>query len=349
MLSQNLTVDLGSKRIGTGHPCFIIAEAGVNHNGNLRLAKELALAAYEAGADAVKFQTWITEHLVAPDTAQASYQEANTGREESQYELLKRLEVSQSDFLELKSYCDEIGILFLSTPDEEESANFLADLVPGFKLGSGEVTNIPYLNHVAKLGKPVILSTGMATLSEVESAVNTLDGVPLVLLHCVSNYPANPSECNLRALHTLALAFGMPVGFSDHTMGIEVSIAAAALGACVLEKHLTLDRTMEGPDHSASIEPHQLKALIQGVRNVEAAMGDGQKRPQESELEIRPLVRKTLVASRDIESGQKVTLDDVKLLRSKGSLTWADIGWVEGATLTTGARTGEPLTRCHFR
>jgi N-acetylneuraminate synthase len=327
-------IEISGRRIGPGHPCFIIAEAGVNHNGRLDLAKRLVDAAQEAGADAVKFQTWITEKLLAPDAPMAKYQEINTGKQESQFEMCKRLELTQDQFRQIKKHADAKGILFFSTPDEEDSADFLQGLgVALFKIGSGEVTNLPFLRHVAGQDKPVILSTGMSTLGEVEAAVQTIEETGnrhLILLHCVSNYPADPADCNLRALETLASAFHYPVGFSDHTLGIHVAVAAVARGACVLEKHLTLDKTMPGPDHRCSLDVGEFASMVAAIRIVESALGDGVKRPVQSEIETKKVVQKTIVAARAIQAGETISNTDLVLRRSSGGLTPAFLPLIIG-------------------
>ncbi|MEA2031577.1 MAG: N-acetylneuraminate synthase, partial [candidate division Zixibacteria bacterium] len=249
---------------------FIIAEAGVNHNGNLELAKQLVDIAAKAGADAVKFQTFKAEKVVTPDSPKADYQLQATEESESQYEMLRKLELSHEQHVELMSYCRKQKIIFMSTPFDRESADFLYELsVPVFKIGSGEITNLPFLEYVSGKGKPVILSTGMSYLSEVDEAVKVVRKAGcerFVLLHCVSNYPAAAQDVNLQAMHTMATAFQVPVGYSDHTLGIEVSMAAVALGACVIEKHFTIDRTLLGPDHQASLEPDELSAMVKGIR-----------------------------------------------------------------------------------
>ena len=288
---------------------FIIAEAGVNHNGDINLAKRLIDAAVESGADAVKFQTWKTELLVTKEAKQADYQSVNTGIVESQYEMLKKLELSYEDFGELKGYCDHKKIIFMSTPDEEESANFLAGLQHIFKVGSGELTNLPYLCHIGGLGKEVVLSTGMADLGEIEDALDALTqaGTPkdkITVLHATTEYPCPLDEVNLSAMLTIRTAFQVKVGYSDHTKGIDIPIAAAAIGASIIEKHFTLDCTMEGPDHKASLEPDELKTMVTAIRNVEIALGDGIKRPSFSEAKNKSIVRKSLVASRAIKVGE---------------------------------------------
>ena len=287
---------------------FIIAEAGVNHNGDINLAKKLIDVAVDAGVDAVKFQTWKTELLVTKEAIQAEYQTQNSGIKESQFDMLKRLELSYDEFRELKKYCDDKNMLFLSTPDEFESADFLCELQDIFKIGSGELTNIPYLRHIGKMNKKVILSTGMGTLGEIEKALLILINAGtkkenITLLHATTMYPTPMNEVNLQAMLTIQKAFDVDVGYSDHTMGIEIPIAAVALGAQVIEKHYTLSRKMEGPDHKASLEPMELKAMVNAIRNIEVALGDGQKLPQTSEKDNLKVVRKSIVANTNISKG----------------------------------------------
>nr|WP_092481854.1 N-acetylneuraminate synthase [Desulfoscipio geothermicus] len=299
---------------------FIIAEAGINHNGSLNIAKLLVDTTVKAGADAVKFQTFIPEQVVAKDAERASYQQVNMpGYQESQLEMIRRLTLSSVEFRELKACCDRAGIMFLSTPFDYYSVDLLDTLeVPFFKIASGELTNLPFLKYVAAKGRPLILSTGMATLGEIEEALETLQKAgarEITLLHCTSNYPTTFEEVNLKAMITLRQAFGLPVGYSDHTRGIEVAIAAAALGACVIEKHFTLDREMEGPDHKASLEPDELAAMVQAIRNVEKALGDGFKRPGPGEREIMRAARRSLVAAVDIAAGEVITPDKLAVKR----------------------------------
>lgn len=304
-------VDIAGRLVGPGHPCFIIAEAGVNHNGDLGLAKQLVDMAVQAEADAVKFQTFKAERIVTREAPKAEYQKRTTGAAESQLDMLRRLELSPQMHHDLKAYCEDRGILFMSSPFDEESADLLAGLdVSVFKVPSGEITNLPFLAHVARKGKPIIVSTGMAYLSEVEAAVRAIQEAGnqhLVLLHCVSNYPADPADVNLRAMQTMSAAFSVPVGYSDHTPGIEVPLAAVALGACVVEKHVTLDRSLPGPDHRASLEPEELAAMVRGIRTVAAALGHGRKEPAASEAGTAAMARKSLVAARDIRAGEELT------------------------------------------
>ena len=317
-------IDIGTHRIGPNYPCFLIAEAGVNHNGSLEMAMRLVDAGKEAGADAVKFQTWITEKLMVPDAPLADYQKQNIGDDQSQFDMAKKLELSFQEFGELKSHADRQGILFFSTPDEEDSADFLDELgVPLFKIGSGEVTNLPFLYHVALKHKPIILSTGMSTLSEVEAAVGAIEDAgnqQLVLLHCVSNYPAEPADINLRAMDTLKSAFQYPVGYSDHTLGTHVSLAAVALGACVLEKHFTLDKTLVGPDHIMSLDPVELANMMGTVRSVESALGTGRKYPVDAEISTKEVAQKSIVAARYIPQGKSLEPSDLTLRRTGAGL-----------------------------
>jgi N,N'-diacetyllegionaminate synthase len=331
------SLSIGTSRIGPGERCFILAEAGVNHNGSIELAKQLVSAALEAGADAVKFQTFQADKLVTTDAEMADYQRRNTRDHSNQYDMLKQLELTHEEFIEIKSYADARGILFLSTPHDEESADFLEELdVPCFKIASGDVSNIPLLRKVALKGRPVILSTGMAYFSEVEAAVRTIeqaDNSNLILLHCVSDYPAQPASCNLRAMDTLAQAFGYPVGFSDHTLGFEVTLAAVARGARLIEKHLTLDKTMAGPDHKASSDPIEFAAMVKAVRVVESALGDGVKAPVFSELEMRRVATKVVVAARPIPAGRAIVAEDLTLRRSSEGLDPAYMTLIIGRKL----------------
>jgi len=295
------------REIGPSQSCFVIAELGVNHNGSLDLALQLVDAAVGAGADAVKFQTFKAERLVMSSAPKARYQLQTTDKEETQMQMLSKLELSRDAHLKLQDYCRQKKILFLSTPFDEESADFLNEIgIPAFKVSSGDLNNWPFLIHVAKKGKPLLLSTGMSDLEEVKKASEAIfktGNSQLVLLHCVSNYPADPADVNLKALRTLMDSTGLSVGYSDHTAGIEISLGAVALGACVIEKHFTLSRAMPGPDHKASLEPRDFAALTAGIRSIEKALGSGIKAPAASEQENRRIVRKSLVAACDIVVG----------------------------------------------
>lgn len=309
----------------------IIAEAGVNHNGSLALAKELALRAKEAGADIVKYQTFVPELLAASSAEKASYQTKNTGGG-SQLDMLRSLALSYEDFRQLKAYCDEIGISFLSTPFDLRSIDFLQELgMPFWKVPSGEITNLPYLERIGRSGMPVVMSTGMATMEEVEAAVAVLRGsgtADLTLLHCTTQYPTPPEDANLCAMDALRERFGLPVGYSDHTEGIMIPVAAAARGAVVLEKHFTLDRTMEGPDHKASLEPDELAEMVRAVRTVEKALGDGVKKPRDTEIGNRSVARKSIVAAAPIAKGQLLTAELLTTKRPGGGISpmrWYDL------------------------
>lgn len=296
--------------MGSALNTLIIAEAGVNHNGSLETALQLVDAAVEAGADIVKFQTFQADRLVTKGAAKADYQKVTTGADESQFEMIRRLELTDAMHQALVAHCRQRGIEFFSTAFDIESLDYLMELgISRIKIPSGEITNLPYLRRVSRCGKPVILSTGMATYGEIEAAIDTLEwgGVrraDLSVLHCSTEYPVPKDEVNLRAMRSIGDAFGVQVGFSDHTEGIEIPIAAVALGATVIEKHFTLDRNMPGPDHRASVEPGELTMLVRSIRNVELAMGDGIKRPSASEIRNRTIARKSLVAAKVIAQGE---------------------------------------------
>ncbi len=312
-------LNIASHTVGPGCPCFIIAEAGVNHNGDIHIARQLVEAASDAGADAIKFQTFTADNLITVDTPKAQYQLQNTGTKETQYDMIRSLELSYDTHKELQDYSKSLDIMFLSSAFDEQSSDFLNSIdIPAFKIPSGEITNLPLLSHIAKYGKPLIVSTGMATIEEVETAVKCIQEAgcdQFVLLHCVSNYPAPAADINLRAMHTMAEAFNTPVGYSDHTLGTSVPIAAVSLGASIIEKHFTLDRNLAGPDHKASLEPLELKDMIEGIRTVESALGDGIKRPTEGELPISELVRKSVVSRLKIEKGTTITQNMLAILR----------------------------------
>jgi N,N'-diacetyllegionaminate synthase len=301
------------KELIAGAPALVIAEAGVNHNGDMGMAKKMVEEAAEAGADAIKFQTLDASRYISRFAPQADYQQKNTGTEESQVEMVRKYELSRDAHIDLMAHCQKCGIPFFSTAFDEGSVDLLAELgVDCYKIPSGEINNLPLLAHVASKKYPVILSTGMSYLGEVETAVQCLreygDG-EIAIMHCVSNYPTRPADLNLRAMVTMASAFGLPVGLSDHTLGTEASIAAVALGALTIEKHFTLDRSLPGPDHQASLEPGELRAMIQAIRNIEAGMGDGIKRPMPSEQNTREVARKSLVASVPITAGTRLDKD----------------------------------------
>lgn len=298
---------MANRLIGEGEPCLIIAEAGVNHNGDVNLAKKLIDVAKEAKADAVKFQTFRAEEVVTKCAEKAPYQKKTTGTGETQYEMLKKLELPQEAHFELLDYADSKGIMFLSTAYDRDGVDLLVKLgVPALKVSSADLTNHLLLSYMAAQNIPIILSTGMSTLGEVEEAVEVVvasGNEQLILLQCNFNYPARIEDVNLRAMDTLKRAFGFPVGYSDHTVGIEVSLAAVALGAVVIEKHFTLDRKLPGPDHLASVEPGELKELVTRVRSIERALGSPIKKPSGGEIQNREISRRSLVAAMDIPGG----------------------------------------------
>lgn len=328
---------------------YIIAEAGVNHNGQLNLALKLCDAAKEAGVDCVKFQTWQTEKIVTRKAEKATYQSENTNdAEESQFDMLKKLELSYEDFRLVQEHCNKIGIDFLSTPDEEYSLAFLMNELhlPLIKIGSGEVTNIPYLRQMASYHKPIILSTGMATLAQVAMAYDTLIAAgasSVSLLHCTTNYPCPKNEVNLRAMLTMKEAFKCPVGYSDHTMGTEIPIAAVAMGAEIIEKHFTLDRNMDGPDHKASLEPHELKYMVDCIRNIEVALGDGIKRPNPSEVKISKVVLKSIVAKVPINKGKTLTANNITIKRAGSGIPAAHWDMIIGTKALHDFDIDEPI------
>ncbi len=299
----------------------IIAEAGVNHNGSLKMAKEMIDVAAECGADYVKFQTFKAENLVTKSAEKAVYQKNFTNSEESQYEMIKRLEINKEDHIELISHCKKNKIQFLSTAFDLDSIDFLNDLdIPFFKIPSGEITNLPYLKRIGTYKKPVVLSTGMSNLNEIEAAIEVLfnSGLHkdlLTILHCNTEYPTPFEDVNLNAMTTIKEKFNVNVGYSDHTSGIEISIAAAALGASMIEKHFTLDRSLPGPDHLSSLEPDELKKLVSSVRNLENAFGDGIKKASKSELKNIPIVRKSIVAKKNISKGERFSEKNICVKR----------------------------------
>jgi len=300
---------------------FIIAEAGVNHNGSLDLAKRLVDVAVDAGADAVKFQTFKTENLVSRNAKKADYQKETTDTSESQFDMIKKLELDMDTHQKLIDHCQENNIMFLSTPFDNDSVNLLSDLgLQIFKIPSGEITNLPYLRHIGSLDKQVILSTGMSNIQEVEDALTILVGAGtlkenITVLHANTMYPTPMEDVNLNAMSTIQNEFGIAIGYSDHTLGIEVDIAAVAMGASVIEKHFTLDKTMDGPDHKASLEPKELKAMVSAIRNIEKALGSSEKKPSPSESVNIDIVRKSIVANQDIKEGDFLTDKNIAVKR----------------------------------
>jgi len=300
---------------------FIIAEAGVNHNGSLAQAKRLIDVAVESGADAVKFQTFKTENLVSKNTEKAEYQKETTDSNESQFEMIKKLELDVDAHHELISYCNKKNIMFLSTPFDHDSINLLDELgLDIFKIPSGEITNLPYLRHIGRMNKEVILSTGMSDIGEIEDALDVLfesgtKKTNITVLHANSEYPTPMEDVNLRAMVTIGRAFDIKFGYSDHTLGIEVDIAAVAMGASVIEKHFTLDKTMDGPDHKASLEPHELIAMVKSIRNIELALGDSVKKTTQSEIKNKQLARKSIIAKTAIKKGEVLSEENITVKR----------------------------------
>ena len=333
--------------ISDANRCMIIAEAGVNHNGSIDMALKLCDAAKDAGADVVKFQTWITDKLITQSVGQAEYQTRNTGVSESQYEMLKKLELSFEDFRKIKRHCDDIGITFASTADEPESLDFLVDLgIPFIKMGSGDIGNVSFLRYAGRKSLPVILSSGMSYLEDVEVSVQALrDGgaSDITLLHCTTNYPCPSEQVNLRAMHTLQKNFHLPVGYSDHTLGCEAAIAAVAMGACVIEKHFTLDRSMPGPDHLASTEPDEFRSLVDRIRAVELMLGTGIKCPTSDETEVKKVVTKRIVASKEISEGEIFTENNVCVKRSNDGIPASEWDEVIGQKAARSYRTDEGI------
>ena len=304
---------------------FIIAEAGVNHNGNINLAYKMVDEAKKAGVDCIKFQTFKTEKIITKDAKKAEYQEKNTENKEMQYEMLKKLELTYDEFKKLKKYCEEKEIMFLSTPDEEESLNFLIDELNMeiIKIGSGEISNYIYLEKIAQKNKPIILSTGMSTLGEVEKALEIIkkyNNQKITLLHCTTNYPCPIEEVNLSAMLTLKEAFKLDVGYSDHTLGIEIPIAATALGATVIEKHFTLDKNLDGPDHKASLDSLELTKMVEAIRNIEKALGNGIKQPNASENKIKEVVRRKIIIFKNLKKGHILKEEDLIFKRSNNGI-----------------------------
>ncbi len=317
---------------------YIIAEAGVNHNGSIELAKKMVDKAKDAGADCIKFQTFISENIASKNAVKAEYQKHQTNSNENQIDMLKKLELSFNEFLELNEYCNKKDIEFLSTAFDLESIDFLNSIgLKRWKIPSGDITNLPYLIKIASLRKPVILSTGMSTMLDIKNAVSVLEengSGEITILHCTTEYPAPYKDVNLSAMNTIKREFNAPVGYSDHTKGIEIPIAAVAMGATVIEKHFTLDRNMEGPDHKASLEPDELKLMVSSIRNIELAMGDGMKKPADSEIKNMTVARKSIVANKDISKGEIFTENNLTVKRPGNGIS--PMKWFEvlGQTAT---------------
>jgi N-acetylneuraminate synthase/N,N'-diacetyllegionaminate synthase len=332
-------IRIGNRNIGNNQLIFIIAEAGVNHNGSVELAKELINCALDAGADAVKFQTYNVDKLVVKGISDNA---------ESQYDMLKRLELKKDDFRVLSKYSNEKGIIFLSTPFDEESVDFLAELgVPAYKIGSGDITNLQLLEYIANKGRPMIISTGMSTLNEIQEAVDVVQNSgnkEIILLHCVSNYPVEIQNCNLNAIKTLKENFNLPVGYSDHSEGITASILAVGLGACVIEKHFTTDKNLAGPDHKASLNPRELKDMVAQIRIAEKMLGTKIKIPIESEMDILKIARKSIVAKVNIKKGTKFSHDMLTIKRPGTGLAPKFLSSIIGKTAKTDIVKDEIIT-----
>jgi len=331
-----MQVKIQDQLVGDGQPCFIIAEAGVNHDGDIKKAMKLIDIAKKSGVNAVKFQTWITDEIVTKTTSQAEYQFENTGIKQSQYEMLKKLELSFDEFERLKNYADKRNIIFLSTPDDEKSLDFLDKLgLPAFKIGSGELTNIFMLKQVAKKNKPLILSTGMANLEEINDSIEVIyktGNKKIILLHCTSQYPTNYNDVNLRAMLTIKSKFNTIVGYSDHTLGILVPQIAVSLGASVIEKHFTYDKNAKGPDHKCSLNSNELKEMVEKIRLIEKILGNSEKMPTNGELKLKNLIRKTIVANTNIPKGTRITKSMLAVKRSNGTLNPKSIKDIIGRT-----------------
>lgn len=342
-------VQIGNYKIGPGNSCFIIAEAGVNHNGDVKLAHQLIDAAIKSGANAVKFQSFITEALVTSKTPKAEYQIKTTGGNSGQYKMLKSLEMSADDHAKLKDHCDQAGTLYLCTPYDNISVDMLDKIdISAFKVASTDTTNVPLLRYIASKGRPVILSTGFSSLGQVECAVESLNESGLkgktILLQCTAEYPAPIDEINLRAIVTMQQAFGCPVGFSDHTEGTDAGPWSVAIGSCVVEKHFTLDRNMAGPDHRASLEPDEFSDLVRKIRQIERSLGDGIKRIMPSELKNKAVMQKSLVAVKAIKAGETITPDSLTCKRPGTGLSPAFYDQVVGKKADRDIEENEILT-----
>lgn len=341
------------RSIGNGNQCFIIAEAGVNHNGNPDLAEKLIDISADSGADVVKFQTFDPDALAGASAAMAEYQAmAMNDSTSSQRDMLRGLTLPKEAYPRLIEHAKKRNILFLSTPFDERSSDFLEQLgLPAFKISSGDLNNTLLLAHIAKKKRPMLVSTGMGTIGEIARALETLQNngaPPVALFHCVSNYPASPEDCNLRAMATMRSAFQTPVGWSDHTTGIDISLAAIALGAELLEKHVTLDRTLPGPDHKASLEPHELNAMVAGIRRIEKALGSPVKAPRPAEIPIANIARRSLHWARALPAGTVVTLSDLIALRPATGIEPSASEWLIGRPVVRDVAAGTMLQRADF-
>jgi len=315
---EHIKIKINNKNIGNNEPCFVIAEAGINHNGKLKLAKRLVQEAVKAGADAIKFQTFKASSVVIKNIGTATYVEKNIGKKISQFDLLKKFELGYEKFKEIKKCCDDYNIIFLSTPHSFDAIDFLENLAPAYKFGSGDINNIPSLQYAAEKGKPMIIGTGMSTIEEIKTAITKIkakNNNQIVALHCTTNYPCSNEETNLKAITTMQNELDCLVGYSDHTQGDLASTIAVALGACVVEKHFTLDRSLPGPDHKASIEPKELKKFIEQIRTTEIMLGSEEKKPTKSEKKIMKYVRKSIVAKKFIPKGTVISHEMITMKR----------------------------------
>lgn len=317
-MDENIKIKINKKKIGYHEPCFIIAEAGINHNGKLKLAKRLVQEAAKAGADAIKFQTFKASSVVIKNFGMASYAKKINGKKLSQLDLLKKFELDYEKFKQIKKYCDDYDIIFLSTPHSFDAIDFLENLVPAYKFGSGDITNIFSLQHAAGKGKPIIIGTGMSTIREIKTAIENIkakNNNQIVALHCTTNYPCPIEEANLKAITTMQNELNCLVGYSDHTQGCLAAIIAVSIGACVVEKHFTLDRSLPGPDHKASIEPKEFKNFIEKIRTTEIMLGSEEKKPTKSEKKIMKYVRKSIVAKKFIPKGTVISHEMITIKR----------------------------------
>lgn len=339
-------IRIDGRLVGSNQPCFIVAEAGVNHNGSVHIAKKLVDAAKKAGADAIKFQVFKARDVVTDNVPLAAYQRKNIRGNLSQLRLLEKLELSGEDFCELKRYCGKKKIVFMATPHSREEVDLVARLSTAIKVGSGDLTNLPFLEHIAKKKLPIILSTGMSDIDEIEAAIETIKRYndELVVMHCTTSYPASYDDVNLRAMSTLKERFGTLVGYSDHTLGLIVPMAAVAMGANVIEKHLTLDRRMRGPDHKASLEPKDFKEMVSSIRLVEKILGSKEKKPTKSEIEIARIVRKSIVAKVDIPAGAIITKDMLAIKRPGTGIEPGHLGSVVGQRAKLHIRKDQKIT-----
>lgn len=337
---------IANRRVGADAACFVVAEAGINHGGSLSAARKLVDAAAEAGVDAVKFQTGRATETVTTWAPMAAYQTEAVPESEGQFQMVRNLEFTDEEWVELAGYAKDSGIIFFSKPAYVGAVDLLVAMgCPVIKIGSGDVTHLSLLDRVARTGLPIILSTGMCNLGDVELALSAINGIrdhgPVALLHCTSNYPSEPADVNLQAMDTLRQAFRLPVGYSDHTLGSTIPLAAVARGACIIEKHFTLDRSQRGPDHRVSLEPGEMGQLVKEIRIVEAALGDGVKRPAESEREVARVARKSIVARQHIPPGTKITREMLAYKRPGNGLQEQYLPWILGRSAKVGIRKDE--------